>query len=121
MSLQHGPDIGARLRILRKERHHSLSVLAGKTGMSSATLSRIETGRQDVTMQTFVELCEALGVQPGNFFTGENGASLEDVETALKNVRLARHAFESAAERAKHLEDALSSLCKTLRKFSRRK
>lgn len=121
MAIEVASDIGPRLRLARKARNHSLSDVAGRAGMSSATLSRIETGRQDVTINTLFDLSEALGVEPGNFFTADGTIGPTDVEMALKSVRQARHAFETATKRAEQLEDALTKLAKSLRAGNHRK
>jgi transcriptional regulator with XRE-family HTH domain len=54
--------LAANLRRLRIARHLSLSELARDTGMSKATLSGIENGRANPTVQTLTSLAQALGV-----------------------------------------------------------
>ena len=54
--------LAANLRRLRIARHLSLSELARATGMSKATLSGVETGRSNPTVDTLASLAGALRV-----------------------------------------------------------
>jgi transcriptional regulator with XRE-family HTH domain len=54
--------LAANLRRLRIARHLSLSELARATGMSKATLSGIENGRANPTVETLASLAAALRV-----------------------------------------------------------
>lgn len=54
--------IGARVRELREGRGLSLSELARLAGVGKATLSRLEAGGQNPTMETLYALTTALGV-----------------------------------------------------------
>ena len=54
--------LAGNLRRLRIARHLSLSELARGTGMSKATLSSIENGRANPTVETLAALAAALGV-----------------------------------------------------------
>ena len=54
--------LAANLRRLRIARHLSLSELARATGVSKATLSGIENGRANPTVDTLAGLAAALGV-----------------------------------------------------------
>jgi transcriptional regulator with XRE-family HTH domain len=54
--------LASNLRRLRIARHRSLSQLARDTSMSKATLSGIEGGRGNPTVDTLTVLAEALGV-----------------------------------------------------------
>jgi transcriptional regulator with XRE-family HTH domain len=55
-------QLAANLRRLRIARHLSLSELARATGMSKATLSGIENGRANPTVETLASLAAALRV-----------------------------------------------------------
>ncbi len=54
--------VGARLRQLRRSRRMSLADLAGKTGLSASTLSRLETGRMRPTLEQLLPLARVHGV-----------------------------------------------------------
>jgi transcriptional regulator with XRE-family HTH domain len=58
-------SIGNSLRRLRVERHLSLATVAGQAGISVATLSRVETGKQNVDVALLMTLSRILGVAPG--------------------------------------------------------
>ena len=51
-----------RLKVLRKERGWTQSVLAQKAGVSAGYLARLETKRHDPKLSTLVKLAKALGV-----------------------------------------------------------
>lgn len=71
--------LGPRLRALRRARGLSLRLLAAETGVSEATLSRIETGASPVTAPHLYALARALGTDVASFFapaTPDAGPSL---------------------------------------------
>jgi transcriptional regulator with XRE-family HTH domain len=53
---------GARLRELREARELSVSQLARMTGLGKGTLSELESGRRNPTLQTLYTVTTALGV-----------------------------------------------------------
>jgi transcriptional regulator with XRE-family HTH domain len=53
---------GARLRELRQARGLSVSQLARQTGLGKGTLSELESGRRNPTLQTLYAVTTALGV-----------------------------------------------------------
>ncbi|MEE4544899.1 helix-turn-helix domain-containing protein [Streptomyces sp. V4-01] len=55
-------QVGRRLRQLREERGLSLSELARRSGTGKATLSELEAGRRNPTLETLYALTTALGV-----------------------------------------------------------
>lgn len=63
------PTVGGRLRLTRKSAGMSLSDVAGKAGMSISTLSRIETGKQPIEVQTLLMLASIIGVEPVDLIT----------------------------------------------------
>lgn len=54
--------VGPRLRALRRARNISLAVLAAETGLTSSTLSRLETGKLRPTLEQLLPLARAHGV-----------------------------------------------------------
>ncbi|MFJ5924871.1 helix-turn-helix domain-containing protein [Kitasatospora sp. NPDC092948] len=96
--------IGLRLRELRTARGLSLSELARRSGVGKATLSELESGRRNPTLETLYALTTALGLplgaalhEPGAAVSGpalhEPGAAVSGL--ALDAVLLDR--FEDAA------------------------
>lgn len=62
------PDIGARLRALRKQRGVSLRALAELCGLSANTISLVERGKTSPSVATLHRLATALGVSMTFFF-----------------------------------------------------
>ncbi|MGD9863869.1 MAG: helix-turn-helix domain-containing protein [Pseudodonghicola sp.] len=62
------PPLGPRIRALRRQAGLSLAELAARTEVSEATLSRIETGKSDISAPHLYRLAGALGVDIGQFF-----------------------------------------------------
>jgi transcriptional regulator with XRE-family HTH domain len=69
---------GAALRAARVAKHLSLTVLAEKIGVSAATLSRIETDKQNLDVSTFVELTRTLGVEPAHILGSHRDERSDD-------------------------------------------
>lgn len=61
-------SMGAKLRMLRTTQGMSLADVAAKTGVSEATMSRIETGRSDVSAPHLFRLSGVFNVDVGSFF-----------------------------------------------------
>jgi transcriptional regulator with XRE-family HTH domain len=65
------PDIGPRLRALRKRRGLSLRALAELGGLSANTISLVERGKTSPSVATLHRLATALGVSMTFFFEEE--------------------------------------------------
>lgn len=63
--------IGERLRESRQAQHLSLTDVAGKAGISAATLSRIETSKQNLDLALFLLLARILKSAPNQLLGGE--------------------------------------------------
>lgn len=63
------PPIGPRIRDLRRLAGLSQAALASQTGVSEATLSRIETGKSEATAAHLYRLAAYLQIEIGDFFT----------------------------------------------------
>jgi transcriptional regulator with XRE-family HTH domain len=63
--------LGQRIRALRLNRRLSLAQLAQATGVSEATLSRIEVGQSQVTAPHLHGLAQQLGVDVSSFFVND--------------------------------------------------
>ena len=66
--------LGPRIRTLRLAKGLSLADLADRTGVSEATLSRIETGLSQVSAPHLYGLAAQLGVDISTFFTDPSPA-----------------------------------------------
>ncbi|HSP35023.1 MAG TPA: helix-turn-helix transcriptional regulator [Thermoanaerobaculia bacterium] len=67
------PATGSALRVARHARQLSLGEVAPKAGLSVATLSRIETGKQSIQIHVLVNLAAILGVDAAQLLAGESG------------------------------------------------
>ena len=65
------PDIGPRLKALRKQRGLSLRALAELCGLSANTISLVERGKTSPSVATLHRLATALGVSMTFFFEEE--------------------------------------------------
>jgi transcriptional regulator with XRE-family HTH domain len=65
------PDVGSKLRALRKRRGHSLRALAELCGLSVNTISLVERGKTSPSVATLHRLATALGVSMTFFFEEE--------------------------------------------------
>lgn len=72
MSEAEPPDVGARLRALRKQRSLSLRALAAACGLSANTISLVEREMSSPSVATLHRLAIALGVHIAFFFEEES-------------------------------------------------
>ena len=84
--------VAANVRALRNARGLSLGELADASGTGKATLSRIEAGQANPTVETLFALADALGV-PLGALTADRSAAVQHVRAAdLPRVSGAVHA-----------------------------
>ena len=84
-------DLGRTARRLREGQNLTLADLARRAGISSAMLSRLETGRVSPSLETIVALAQALGVTPSALMqqvgADDGGAQLIRAGEGLETVR----------------------------------
>jgi transcriptional regulator with XRE-family HTH domain len=68
--MQLNEQVGRRLRRLREDSALSLSELARRAGLGKATLSELEAGRRNPTLETLYAVTTALGVPLSTALTG---------------------------------------------------
>lgn len=78
---QAAKSIGSRLHALRKAQKVTLVELAKSSGVDTATISRIETGRMTGTLECHVRLTTALGVKITDLYAGIEEARTKDAAT----------------------------------------
>ena len=85
MASQPGIAVGARIRALRTERGLSLSSLASEAGIGKGSLSELETGRRNPTLDTLYALAGPLGVPLASLVDFRDGSVVADegFETVL--------------------------------------
>jgi transcriptional regulator with XRE-family HTH domain len=91
--------LAANLRRLRIARHLSLSELARATSMSKATLSSIESGRSNPTVETLAALALSLRVSLAELLE----------EMPLGEIRIVRAARDHGGEARRVLDEVASS------------
>src|SRR5689334_18346984 len=69
-------SIGLKLRTLRNAKGLTLSRLASETRLSTALLSKLETGQMVPTLQTLSSLCRVYGIGLSYFFSEPKQLSL---------------------------------------------
>ena len=84
-------DLGRTARRLRESQNLTLADVAGRAGISSAMLSRLETGRVSPSLETIVALSQALGVTASVLMqrvgADDGGAQLIRAGEGLETVR----------------------------------
>ena len=63
--------LGERIKALRQERQMTQNELAIRCNFEKASMSRIESGKTNVTILTLKKISEALGVQINELFNGQ--------------------------------------------------
>ncbi|RBP64934.1 XRE family transcriptional regulator [Brevibacterium sanguinis] len=64
-------QVGPRLRAARKSREWTLEDLAGRAGMSVSTLSRLESGKRQASLELLVPLTRELGIRIDDLLSAE--------------------------------------------------
>ncbi len=84
-------DLGRTARRLRESQNLTLADVAGRANISSAMLSRLETGRVSPSLETIVALSQALGVTASILMqrvgADDGGAQLIRAGEGLETVR----------------------------------
>ena len=80
-------SIAPKLRALRMQNGLTLSRLTAATGLSTALLSKLETGRMIPTLPTLANLCRVYGVGLGFFFAEAGKHSLSITRNLLERGR----------------------------------
>lgn len=94
--------VGESLRRIRVRLHLSLSVVADKAGISVATLSRVETNKQNLDVALLFTLARVLGASASEVL-GESGDGTETVTKHLAKLRRSERArLLFAASRQHH-------------------
>jgi len=79
--------VGARIREAREGRGISLSALAREAGVGKATLSQLEAGERNPTIETLYALCRPLGM-PLSALVGEVGGTQATAAGGMRTVLL---------------------------------
>jgi transcriptional regulator with XRE-family HTH domain len=86
-----GPSsVGARIRALREARDLSLSALAAQAGIGKGSLSELETGQRNPTLDTLYAVAAPLGVPLSALLDDHDGAVVETDGVVATRVRVLR-------------------------------
>jgi len=66
-------QVGARLRIVRRSRGWTLDELASRAGMSASTLSRLESGKRQASLELLLPLTRQLGIRVDDLISVDAG------------------------------------------------
>jgi transcriptional regulator with XRE-family HTH domain len=121
--------VGENIRAARQDQHLSLTDVAGRAGISAATLSRIETNKQSLDLGIFLLLARILKRQPHELLGAEGSdtdlplaskiASLgsnertrlwRDVSAARRTERGTTRRSDSSANVAMQVEELLAQI-----------
>lgn len=98
--------IGHRIKLRRKELHMKQSELAEILDISNNHVSSIETGREKPSLETLLQICDALNVTPDYILLGNMHANdiPQDILDGLRlcckeDVNLVRNIIELLIER----------------------
>jgi transcriptional regulator with XRE-family HTH domain len=91
--------IGEKLRETRRERGLTLAQVSEKSGVALATLSRIENDRMTGTVESHIKICEALGINLPELYSGLSPTSKNPVvTTAAERTEVFVHQKKSTSE-----------------------
>lgn len=111
-------EIGGRLRGIRAERQLPLAIVAAKAGVSVATLSRVETNKQNIDVAMLMTLAGILGVAPseilGDHSTDDDRASLTRRLARLSRAERMKLFLEASRRRERALGAVVDDLLATL-------
>lgn len=78
--------IGNRIKELRKKKGLSQEELSEKADITPNYLSRIERGTENPTMDMFIRLADALGVEMWEMFDFAHRGSRKDLKSILNKI-----------------------------------
>jgi transcriptional regulator with XRE-family HTH domain len=102
-------QIGLKLRRLRIGKQLTLSRLAAETGLSTALLSKLESGRMIPTLRTLSTICRAYGVSLNHFFSDPQRHSLSITRKA--HLAAIRRSHETVRQIPLHYDHIGSAQC----------
>lgn len=101
--------LGELIKELRERKKLSLSQFSKKTGLSKSSLSYIENNKNSPTIENFIKICEALDIEPDEFYklhkeitngtvNFQNGELINFNKTNNQNSYNENYAFKTATE-----------------------
>ena len=96
---------GKLIRRLRRESKLTMVDFAKQIGLSQPSLSRIESGNQEITFSLLEKICKALSISMGDFLYALEG------ESKLQNIELSE---EDDANTEEELDAKLNKMISSL-------
>lgn len=90
------PNLGERVRQIRRENNWTLQDLSSKTGVGTSTLSKLENGLIDVNFETVMKICEGLDLSLEHLTNHEQASFRSGVRSVTRRsegLRLSTHAY----------------------------
>lgn len=103
--LMNDTQAGKLIRRLRRENKLTMVDFAKQIGLSQPSLSRIESGNQEITFSLLEKVCKALNISMGDFLYILEG------ESKLQNIELSE---EDDVETEKELDAILNKMISSL-------
>lgn len=88
-------DIGGKIREARTRLNMPQKELADKIGMTSSFISQIENNQISPSLNSFLQIAEALGIKPTGLLQSDRKS--EDVRWLIKNDTVRKNTFEKEA------------------------
>lgn len=96
---------GKMIRRLRRQNNLTMVDFAKKLGLSQPSLSRIESGNQEITLSLLEEMCYVFGISMSEFiYLLDDNSKLQKIEFGERNL----------AKEKEEIDKALSDIFKTL-------
>lgn len=90
------PNLGSRVRQIRRENGWTLQDLSRRTGVHSSSLSKLENGLIDVTFETVMKICDGLDLSLDHLTSHEQATFRSGVRTVTRRnegLQLATQAY----------------------------
>ena len=105
-------EFGARVRLYREMRGWDMDDLAQRLGKSQATVSRIETGKQNVAVGDIKAIARALAIPPSALLDEKDDGEVDTTTLLQKSV------VERCAKKSHEALSALHALVKEFEKIA---
>lgn len=101
-------ELSKKLRNIRREKGMTLQELAQKSGVGTATISRLENRVQTGTLKTYLKICEALGIKLLDLYKGVESKDEEAVEITPEFEEIETFIYDDKASSVILTPNALS-------------
>ncbi len=98
-------DVGSKITELRTSQNISITDLAKSSGIAQSTLSYIESGKTQPTVETVEKICLTLGITLGEFFADPH----EGEPLSLNTRRICKKVAKLSPEKLKVIESIIDT------------